>query len=253
MGEASFDTREKTNNSRIHSFQQQQMTMTLRKIDSSLTVFDTELDRYRGKIEERMGYRLAGIVFGLLLGSALVLSIVSTIISYRNGQLIVSPVIPVLLVFALLGHPMYWCINQFFIKRRYYIDRTAIHFELYTLLKRGTKVSILLGEYGKISFGHKGKSSILYTNHRYSSPGYYYVCLPHKNRMLEVILYRNVQEQLSEKRLSRYSRQLNLPLENRSPNHVPAGLAIRELARHRKISTKGLQELVQERKKRGKL
>lgn len=226
--------------------------MKLVKIDSSVTVFDTQLDQHSCMIEEQMGTRLAGGLFGILVGLALVMSIIGTIISYQNNSLIVSPLIPVAFAFVFLGWPFYWCINQFFIKRRYFIDRPLVHFELFTLLQRGKKVQVPLYEYGKIVFGHKGKMHAL-GNQRYSSPGYYYVCLPHKNKRLQVTLYQNVQQPLSEERLSRYSQMFNLPLENRSPNHVPAGHRIGELARDRKETGKGLQELAEDREKTGRL
>jgi hypothetical protein len=195
--------------------------MREKKISWWEQVSDTRLDQGHAVIEEVTGNRGLGLIVFALCGLAIVMSVVGSILSMKNGSLIVHPSVPVLFALVFLGGPTYWGLNQFFLRRRYVIDNKVISFELFSLARWRKIVKVPIEDYGQVEYGYvSGTEST--DAWRHSSSGYYFVRLPHATRRLQITLYRDMREQISERRLERYSHLLGLPLTDLTPDHVPA-------------------------------
>ncbi len=191
--------------------------MKSRKISWIDGNFDMESEGEPILIEQDWGNKgIGGIVFILCLMAVLLPSI-PTLIQISKGTAKGNPVGAIIAVVVIFSWPLYCGLNQFFLKRHLIISDRVVKFELISILRK-RKYEVNIRDYGQIEFGKSESQSR--TESGPGKTGKYFIQLPHIDRKCAIILYENVGGPLSEDRMKKYSKRLNLPLIDVTPENT---------------------------------
>ena len=197
--------------------------------------YDMRFEKGDVLVEEETGVRVPAIIIMVLCGIALVPPLVFTVIQMLSGTASGNPVGAIIAVSLVLGSVILWGVRQFFSYRRFHFQDGAIHFEFAGLFGK-KKVIVSMAEYDQLAYGHNDPVSR--NSGGYNCPGFYFLTARHKNPRYRIIFYKDLQEQISQDRIERYSKMLGLPAMDTTAKNGPSLLErkIEELKQRQAVS-----------------
>jgi hypothetical protein len=207
--------------------------MNIKKISWNEKNFDAAYDLRPSMVDEDLGNKGLGAIVFIFCAVAILLPSSITLSQVINGDATGNPIGAVTAVILILGWPTYWGLSQFFLRRVFIIKNGTVNFEFISFFNRKSK-SIKVSEYGMIETGQTrsiprmgggGGGDIGFT-------GVYFVRLSHENRKYTIDLYNKVSSQMEENRIESYSKLLNLPVKDITPE-----LTTKDLRFKRKVKS----------------
>lgn len=114
--------------------------------------FDLRLDQYPSLVVEERGNKGVGTIVFICCTIAVFLPSSFTLIKILNGTATGHPIGAIIAVFLILGWPIYWSVNQYFLWRSFILRDKKILFTFARLFQK-KKVTVKIEEYIQIEYG----------------------------------------------------------------------------------------------------